>query len=134
MGQRQRRTNQSRILVPVARGPNGMCEQCYPWEPSALSEHLLDILLSRQSWGLMVNERAAQSAWKTGDTQLHQGKVRARNIQFSNHPALCLTGPSLPFPFLSEQVLSPVDLCPSGGQLTASRQAWTWLSPSNEPV
>lgn len=62
MGQRQRRTNQSRILVPVVRGPSRMCEQHYPWELSALSERLLEILLSRQSWGLMVHERAAQSA------------------------------------------------------------------------
>ena len=54
--------------------------------------------------------------------------------KFSNHPALWLTGPSLRFPFLPEQVLSQVDLCPSGSQLTASRQAWTWPSPSNEPV
>lgn len=74
------RKSQSRILVPVARGPSGMCEQHGPWEPSALFERALGSLLSRQSWGLTVNERAAQSDWKTGDTQLHQGKVRARNI------------------------------------------------------
>lgn len=74
------RKNQSRILVPVARGPSGMCKQHSPWEASALFECALDNLLSRQSWGLTVNERAAQSAWKTGDTHLHQGKVRARNI------------------------------------------------------
>lgn len=56
-----------------------MCEQPYPLELPALFGSIQDILLSSQSWGLMLKQRKLSRPRGQGDIWLPQGKVGLRN-------------------------------------------------------
>lgn len=133
MGQRQRRTNQSRILVPVAEAQTGCVNNATPGN----HQHCLStcwISYSLAELGPDGKRKGSPVGLEDRDTQCCSGKGEGQKHPILQSPCPLPYWTKLAFPSCQSRSFLQWTSVPQAASLTASRQAWTWLSPSNEPV